>query len=398
MDSNLFYQSLHAEKLSLSVLLSDSSRFHEVPSDWYIFVTDVVNSTKAVQNGNDKEVNLVAASSIIAAINLAARYHLEVPFVFAGDGTIILCPPMLVSDMAAVLAAHRSHCRKIFGLDLRVGMIPVHTLYRAGYTLAIARQFVTAFYAQAVFIGPGVAIAEEWVKRNDTYHLPGEGDPLLYDLTGLECRWNTVRPPDKMPEVVCLIVKTHQQADEVPVYGKLLHVLDQIYGTFEMRHPVHPSKMRLLISLRNLGNETLMKKGRRKAGALLRLFSRVTGGLFYFGWNLKAGDVRGNEYKQQLVAATDTLKIDGTLKTIFAGTFEQRIQLLDMLNELETQGVLSYGHFVSSASVMTCYVKNLNREHFHFLDGFGGGYTRAAYEFKSKIRQYEQRTTGSGAG
>lgn len=395
MDSNLFYQALHAEKLSLSVLLSDSSRFYEVPPDWFIFVTDVVNSTKAVQNGKDKEVNLVAASSIIAAINLAARHRLEIPFVFAGDGTIILCPPMLANDMAAVMAAHRSHSRNVFGLDLRVGMIPLRALYDAGHTLAVARQFVTAFYAQAVFIGSGVAAAEEWVKKNEDYHIPGDGDRALYDLTGLECRWDTVRPPDKMPEVVCLIVKTHQQADETPVYGKLLTALDLIYGTFEMRHPVHPSKMRLLISLRNLGNETLMKKGRRKAGALIKLFFRVTGGLFYFGWNLKTHHIRGNEYKQQLVAATDTLKIDGTLKTIFAGTFEQRIQLLDMLNDLETRGILSYGHFVSSASVMTCYVKSLNREHFHFLDGFGGGYTRAAYEFKSKIRQYEQRTTGN---
>ena len=45
-----------------------------------------------------------------------------------------------------------------------------------------------------------------------------------------------------------------------------------------------------------------------------------------------------------------------------------------------------FGLFVSSESVMSCYVRNLNDRHVHFVDGAEGGYTNAASIIKRKLK------------
>ncbi|WP_429391474.1 DUF3095 family protein [Mucilaginibacter lappiensis] len=41
---------------------------------------------------------------------------------------------------------------------------------------------------------------------------------------------------------------------------------------------------------------------------------------------------------------------------------------------------------ISQASVMSCYVRNLEKGHIHFVDGADGGYTNAARCMKNKMR------------
>jgi hypothetical protein len=53
-----------------------------LPDDWQVVVTDVKDSTKAIEKGRYKEVNLLGASSIIAMLNLMKSFSL--PFVFGG--------------------------------------------------------------------------------------------------------------------------------------------------------------------------------------------------------------------------------------------------------------------------------------------------------------------------
>jgi hypothetical protein len=55
------------------------------------------------------------------------------------------------------------------------------------------------------------------------------------------------------------------------------------------------------------------------------------------------------------------------------------------LDKLERDGDISYGLYVSKESVMSCYVRSMNEDHIHFVDGAEGGYTKAAGMLKRKI-------------
>lgn len=94
---------------------------------------------------------------------------------------------------------------------------------------------------------------------------------------------------------------------------------------------------------------------------------------------------KGKTYLQQLVELSDTLVIDGRINTVISGTAAQRTELLAALDELEQAGLIWYGSFVSSESVLSCYVRNMHEKHIHFVDGSDGGYTRAAMVLKRKL-------------
>jgi hypothetical protein len=89
----------------------------------------------------------------------------------------------------------------------------------------------------------------------------------------------------------------------------------------------------------------------------------------------------------EMSTSSDTLKIDNTMKTIFAGAPEQRPKLIKWLAEQEKKGELFYGINVANSSMMTCYIKNSQDNHVRFLDGFGGGYTLASIELKKKLKR-----------
>jgi len=60
--------------------------------------------------------------------------------------------------------------------------------------------------------------------------------------------------------------------------------------------------------------------------------------------------------------------------------------LLAVLDEMEKEGIIIYGYFVSEESVLSCYVRSLEESHIHFVDGAKGGYTQAAGMLKKKIK------------
>ena len=60
--------------------------YSPLPDDWVILIADVVGSTKAIDSGRYKDVNVVGASAIIAVLNAAG--DIVVPYTFGGDGEI----------------------------------------------------------------------------------------------------------------------------------------------------------------------------------------------------------------------------------------------------------------------------------------------------------------------
>jgi hypothetical protein len=111
---------------------------------------------------------------------------------------------------------------------------------------------------------------------------------------------------------------------------------------------------------------------------MINTWVRTNLGYFYFKTK------KGKVYLNNLVSMSDTLVIDGRINTVISGTSEQREKLLNELNKMESEGEIIYGLYVSKESVMSCYVRNLNDKHIHFIDGAEGGYTKAAGVIKQK--------------
>ena len=122
-----------------------------------------------------------------------------------------------------------------------------------------------------------------------------------------------------------------------------------------------------------------VKLGGYKPFYLIRTWLTTLIGLLYFKTKT------GKSYLTQLVDMSDTLVIDGRINTVISGTVKQREQLEIALNDLEQQGIIRYGLFVSKESVMSCYVRSMDESHIHFVDGSEGGYTKAATVLKKKL-------------
>src|SRR5919202_6626769 len=71
MDTELFYAGLRVVDNFIGI--ADSKNFKSVPRDWYILITDIVGSTKAIEAGRYKDVNLLGACSIVAVLNIASK-------------------------------------------------------------------------------------------------------------------------------------------------------------------------------------------------------------------------------------------------------------------------------------------------------------------------------------
>ena len=381
MSTTHFYSTLSIHNGSLSDLLGNRTLFTGIPSDWHVIITDIKNSTRAFENGRHEEVNLIATGSIICTLNLAQKAGIQIPFFFGGDGATMIVPPELHKPGLNALTVHRENTLRNTGLDLRVGAVSVSSLLQAGHTLSISRLFLTDLFSIPVVLGDGLSEAEAIVKlRSDTEALQVTDETL--DLTGMECRWDRIKPQTVQHEVVSLLVTCLEMHQQAPVYKRVFEALDRIYGPYEKRNPVSIPKLSLDTSFKKMALETRIHLGHAHLFETTKKWLLTTYGKWFY-MNQK----EGLEYLQELVQLTDTLVIDGRINTVIAGTAEQRLQLQDFLDALEQDRLIIYGLYTSSESVMSCYVQDRKTNHIHFVDGSDGGYTMAAKMMKEKVRR-----------
>ena len=379
MESTRFYADLPATNLTVSQLLGDQARFVAVPDDWEVILTDVRQSTQAFSDGKHRVVNLVAAGSIIAALNLARRAGVTLPFFFGGDGATLLSPPALAGLIEQALIAHRENTRGSFALDLRVGRVALSEVYRRQLELKLAKLEINPGLVIPVALGQGLQYAEKIIKGADFAPAPAQIDVDL-DLDGMECRWDSIRPPGDAEEVVCLLLTVCDARRQAPLLAAVLTEIESIYGPLAQRSPVSLPKLKLNTSPGRIYTEMRARLGRFDGGYLLEHWLRTLIGRLYFTFN-----PAGAHYLQQLVQWSDTLMIDGRLNTVMSGTAAQRTALVERLLQREQRAEIQFGMQVCSASVMSCYVRDRRDQHIHFIDGLGGGYTRAAIMLKAKL-------------
>ena len=179
--------------LASAYLTFDDDGYRAAPDDWSLAVTDIVDSTRAIADGRHKTVNFVAAMAIAAAKNLCAPE--PIPFLFGGDGAVLMVPPQHVQAARQALARVRGAAAREHGLRLRVGLASVRDLRRFGAELRVARYEPTPGNSFGVFSGGGVGVLEDairgraWPELGALAAVPeilDDGAPV--DLSGLSCR------------------------------------------------------------------------------------------------------------------------------------------------------------------------------------------------------------------
>lgn len=384
-----FYTKLPLIKYTLNELLESAEDFESIPEDWTIILTDIVGSTEHFKAERYQEINFVAVSSVSVVLNTAKKHKLTIPFVYGGDGATLFAPPEMVSECKGRLAALRANVKKRFDMDLRVSLIPMSVVLKAGFPIRVAKLYISSNYHQAIFLGDGIRYAESLMKQDPEFLLNEKTKHKTIDLSGLECKWNAIFPPREGDEIVSLIVSPLGKTEPEEVFHTVLEEIDRVYGPFAKRHPIHPKTFSPTTHLRTIMHASHLKHG--KVHGLYVAKSLVQG-----LW--KAGTLEAkvlwhrmiNKEAPDMSTSSDTLKIDNTLKTVFAGSPESRPRLIKWLDEEEKKKELVYGMNVSQSSVMTCYIKESENMHIRFLDGFGGGYTLASIPLKEKLKKLKE--------
>jgi hypothetical protein len=365
--------------------LTDAANFAPAPSNWYVAVTDVVNSTTAIDAGRYRDVNIVGAMAIIAVLN--ATHQQDLPFVFGGDGASLLIPPSMWQATQQALVSSRRLAQEAFGLTLRVGIVPISDIFSDGYLLKVAKYRVAETYCQAGFMGGGLTYATELLKRSDAYHLEAQPDTPLPNLSGLECRWQDIRSPSG--HILTLIVMANTQVHSSnSVYAQVLHHVSHIYGDAEVYRPVTPPQLKLSLNPRRLRTEAIFRSHgmtwTARVGYWMRLYAETMLGALLMRSRLRLDGVDWAQYRDSVVLATDFQKIEDKLHMIISGSDRQAQALMHELNRMAANGQLRYGSHHSNRVQMTCMILNRQNSHIHFIDGADGGYAKAAKQLKQQ--------------
>jgi hypothetical protein len=376
---NYFYANLPIYKIQLSDLLLKKEYFKAVPNDWKIIITDVKSSTEAVRSGLHENINLIATGSIVSVLNISFKAGIAVPFFFGGDGATFIIPPEIADLTMKALNVYRRNTLENFNINLRIGIVEVEEVYAQEHQLKIARFSRAENFSIPIVLGEGLNYAEKVIKGEDYIFNDTADTNTELDLSGMQCRWDKIEPPENTEEVVTLIVLAQHGEKQAEAFSQVIKHIDNIYGAVEKRQPISIPKLIFKTSFNNLGREMRHRIGEIKFVELLKTWLINLYGWVYFRTE------KGKNYLKQLVEMSDTLVIDGRINTVISGTTRQRLDLQKVLNQLEEQQIILYGLFVSRESIMSCYVRDLSDDHIHFVDGSEGGYTQAAGVLKQKL-------------
>jgi hypothetical protein len=370
--------------------ITHSENFFSVPNDWAVIITDIVDSTKAIELGRYKDINLLGACSIIVILNIVG--DLEIPFVFGGDGASILIPSRFIQESEISLLAVQKMAADEFDLVLRIGIVPIAAII-ANYEIKIAKLRISENYDQAILRGGGISYATSLVKNQATTNLYSpkhQNSCPIANFSGLECRWQDI--PTRHEEILSLIilVTAPSQTQIDLLYGEVINQVDRIYGQGSECHPVVTENLQLTFRQKNLFSETRVftaYKSRVQQVLYLwklRLINLL--GLLFMTFNIKTGEFNWGDYKQTVTESTDFKKFDDVLRMVISGRTRQRQKLTEYLEKKFKEGRLVYGFHVSDRALMTCLVFERDGRQVHFVDGADGGYALAAKQMKERMK------------
>ena len=360
--------------------LFDSTHYQPAPSDWWVVITDVKGSTRAIEQGRYRDVNTIGAATIASLQNVMGTEPF--PFAFGGDGATALIPGHQKNHAESELNALRKLAEDKFGLGLRVGMVSVAELEKENLPVLVAKYQLKSQYPLAVFRGGALTRAEEKVKADEAkYEIPAQ-EAGETDLSNLSCRWQALQSQNG--KIITLIV-TALTANKPETYASFTKSLEEIMdGRIEEANPVKPQKMRYLPLLKMLSSEGRFQT--RFAPFVLRMLEIIMAWLI-FGTRLFKLIRPMRHYVENNPSHSDYRKFDEMLRMVLDCSVEQSMAIQALCDELYKKGDIHYGVHCSQEALMTCYVPTMkDGEHIHFIDGGNGGYAMAAKQMKAQSK------------
>ena len=366
--------------------------YRPLPSTWLVLISDIKDSTVAIEEGLYKEVNSLGAASIVALLNAVAP--LKVPYVFGGDGATVCIPHSCKAVAEAALVATKQMAKNNFGLDLRIGMVEMNDIEAAGHQIFVGKYQPSAHFQQAMFQGDGLGYTESLVKAPDIdnphiiseTHVEANGS-----FEGFECRWNEIPSPHE--ETVAILVQALEEelAEKEVIYNEVSQKILTIYGDEQKHHPLRMENLSLTNSVRKLSNEVKVRVDSMNLWNYCRYTLKLEFlsclGRYFMQKKVKTKNTDWGQYFQTMIANTDYRKFDEVLRMVISGTVEQRQQLTTYLEHLRGNRKIVFGIHTSTKALITCLVFNHENDHIHFLDGSDGGYALAAKEMKQQLSE-----------
>lgn len=377
-----FYANLPKHFMPLRDLLKDESLFEGVPKNWHIVVTDVEDSSKAVANGRHNDINLTATGSIITVLNEIKTIDssIKIPYFFGGDGATFIIPDEIIPQVLTALNAYSAHIKKTNNLNLRVGSVILEDIYRNNVTARIAKLRHNKYLTTPVVIGNGLKFAEAKIKDAFKPTDIAENEENHINLTGMECRWDEIKPNNEDDKVMCLLLICSDETKQAQVYKTIMDEINYIFGTLEERRPITTFKLKLNTSIQKIKKEMMTKIGKYDQKYLIKNWLITVFGKYYFKIFPE-----GKRYLFRVTQLSDTIMLDGAINTVISGSSQEIRKFQIFLDNMEFQKEITYGLHVTHASIMSCYVQDRKENHIHFVDGTEGGYTTAAVMFKQKL-------------
>lgn len=379
-----FYQNIKSFKQFSSI--ASELHFVSAPDDWYVVIADVKGSTRAIQEGRYKQVNMIGAACITCILNCIKDY--DFPFMFGGDGATALIPPQAFASVKSQLSALQSISKNDFQLELRVGFVPVNLLYKEGCKLKVGKYELSPGNYLAQFRGNALGKAEDMVKKamSGAILLNENAEQGSPNLKGLSCRLNPL--PTKNGLVLSLLCRPRLEGQLDRIVEEVLSGLQNILmGDLKVASPVSEDRLAWRWVPRTLNEESLLQKRERplwlqKLRSLL--WSLASNGSLKLNYAL--GPFKPQKYKTELVLNSDYHKFDETLRMVIDCSREQATKIEELLEKLYKQGKVFYGLHRSTESLMTCMVYSASQnQHVHFIDGSDGGYAMAAIGLKKQM-------------
>ncbi len=376
MATYYFYKNL--KSISDFTELSNSDIYTKVPNDWHLFATDVKDSTKNIEKGKYKEINMLGAMSIISVLNVDRT--LELPYIFGGDGAFILVPRRAYKGARRALVAVREMAKEAYGLELRIGSISLEKLSSFEKEIFIAKYKPTQNHEQALIKGEGLDYFDYLLKLDDKFHIKDKKDEFYeLDLEGLECRWSYIE--SSKDETLSFILKCPDEKD----YKEVLENIEKIIGDSNSRHPIDENKLLLSFKAKDLNVEASFLS-KSSLGKMLNLFKlRVINFLGLFLMKFKIGE--WENYKKRIISTTDIEKFDNIVRMVFSISNKQMEKLEEYLEKEYQNKKLVYGINKSKHALMTCLIFERHGKHIHFVDTTNGGYAIAAKAYKKRLEE-----------
>lgn len=361
--------------------------YAEIPHDWWILITDIRGSTKAIQEGKYKQVNMLGAACITCVLNI--NRELDLPYVFGGDGATLLVPDLILKETLEELSKLQRLAKKSFQMELRVGAVSLSSPELTHATLKVAKYELSPGNYISQFRGSAITLAEELVKGNSPEakildYIEGDSN---VNLKGLSCRIAPV--VSKNGEMLSLLCKSKGE-DGDQTLNEIIYQIRTIFNhDFRSANPAGLDRMNWDWPHSTLNEEVLLhRNGKPIWLQWVITFIRSFISNHSLKYNLKMGSFLPSKYKSEVIMNCDFKKYDETLRMVIDCTPEQISKIESLLEKYSAQKKIAYGLHRSREALITCMVFSpTQNRHTHFIDGANGGYAFAAIAFKKALKK-----------